>query len=938
MSQDARLLAALVAKLRCEVTYFELVTLQFADRFGKPETEAAADAVVHTGLAGLTERRHEAAERKIYLCVGHHALFLVRCNFAKVLKRGGELRYEWIQQFVVDSSSRTNFKVVLGKSNHRPPDGPAQVLVICEHRASMLKKIAICYLADSMHRLNKVVSFPQSEEDMKWRHDPHGVLPWQGYKRAVYHGYSIFIREEFVDKPSAASTVNSGVYKGPCRILNPSASVQMEHEELDLALHVYDPVPLTHLGRIGREHIRWLATEYKQAMVRGQQTYVLRNQVYLKKMNLSNDMAAWIGWELLLRTQNYTTAVVLLRRQYVPPLMDTVQDFAVVLKCPSNVIFEKWVTDEDLLHETHMMADTLGVQAQNTILYPDLIQAKLDALLYDEEGYAWIRSRLRLRPDGANRLEKCSSIFVKGVLKILRDEGVLSHPEIWEEICHRVMPLCEDRSEQDVDPLTIVQKNLYGPAEGLVWRSTEEDEDTLVALTAWQGRVAQFLAYCVDGGLMGAKFTLADIVTCLTNDQVSEVAAKKLEDILAFLLHLRSTDPRRKFEFSPLRNQLLSIGFLDSRGAGPGTRGGTPATFNSRVMQVMLEMGFFEKLLLRDTGSGSDNTELSHFLCNLLQCDSSSVNLRAAICRHIIAGQGAEQGTGLCAGLLHIMRTGGLFLATYACAAFVNLSQANSMVKQFLMSSSAPELCLQQLQSQDDDLVLYTLMLLVHLTKSEQHRSALMQLGLLPVLYETLSSSYAAVQYKRRMVTELCSVLGQMCNNDIARQELLSISRKGGRPGAAGVSTLDMLRVVYSTASAGLQEQGKREAGQPLSAPIAKILSKVIFAFKQLCANSMDLKEKVGNFLASDVVADLALPENLEHKDWAVNAIMLVLLLSVNRPVQIILQPTWSGTFNVLSGSHLGQLDATRDRILQIEQNLSEYERSISQAYGQPST
>merc|ERR1712048_373231 len=100
-------------------------------------------------------------------------------------------------------------------------------------------------------------------------------------------------------------------------------------------------------------------------------------------------------------------------------------------------------------------------------LDPEVIQAKLDALLYDEEAYGWIRSRLKLKPDGDTHLEKYACIFVKGIVKILRDENALQHPEIWDEISQRVSKVCAKKSEEDLDPVAVVQQALQCPSEGL---------------------------------------------------------------------------------------------------------------------------------------------------------------------------------------------------------------------------------------------------------------------------------------------------------------------------------------------------------------------------------------------------------------------------------------------------------------------------------------
>merc|ERR1719198_477373 len=116
------------------------------------------------------------------------------------------------------------------------------------------------------------------------------------------------------------------------------------------------------------------------------------------------------------------------------------------------------------------------------------------------------------------------------------------------------------------------------------------------------------------------------------------------------------------------------------------------------------------------------------------------------------------------------MKEDGLFLATYATAALVNLSQARETVKNFVMAEGIAKTCLNQLHSHDDDLVRYTLVLLVHLTKSVHHRKQLKDIGIIKVLTHILTDFYNYVDRKRRILTELASVLGQMCNDEETRK------------------------------------------------------------------------------------------------------------------------------------------------------------------------
>merc|ERR1712176_693732 len=251
-----------------------------------------------------------------------------------------------------------------------------------------------------------------------------------------------------------------------------------------------------------------------------------------------------------------------------------------------------------------------------------------------------------------------------------------------------------------------------------------------------------------------------------------------------------------------------------------------------------MEMGFLKKLLPSKKSEGrpegSMSVDYAHLLKNLMLCEASSVNLKASICRQIVAEKDAEHGCALSVGLLELMHRGTLFLATYACAALVNLSQAKEEVKNFLVYRGIATICLQQLQSKDDDLMLYTLMLLVHLTKYANHRQSMNEANLVPQLYEILMASYGQLQFKRRILTELCSVLGQMCNDEETRKRIC----------ADYSNSIHCLLNMFETAQEmSADGKSKRVNGKDLPSIATKILSKVMFALKQLCANDPTNKE-----------------------------------------------------------------------------------------------
>jgi hypothetical protein len=129
---------------------------------------------------------------------------------------------------------------------------------------------------------------------------------------------------------------------------------------------------------------------------------------------------------------------------------------------------------------------------------------------------------------------------------------------------------------------------------------------------------------------------------------------------------------------------------------------------------------------------------------------NASLDLQAFVCKTLMGlrgPDGAELDEDLCIlavdPLVKLLRKNNLFIATYATAALVNLSKDRSVVKGILLGMHASELCMQNLDTRDEDLMVYTLMLIAHLTKESGHRMVMIDSGLVPKLYDMLTAAYA---------------------------------------------------------------------------------------------------------------------------------------------------------------------------------------------------
>lgn len=274
----------------------------------------------------------------------------------------------------------------------------------------------------------------------------------------------------------------------------------------------------------------------------------------------------------------------------------------------------------------------------------------------------------------------------------------------------------------------------------------------------------------------------------------------------------------------------------------------------------------------------------------------------------------------LCPGLIHLMQTGGAFLATYATAALVNLSQAKEVVKSFVIDIGVGKVCMAQLSSNEDDLIQYTLMLLVSLTKYINHRKVLISEGVLPVLMRLFTSWHDVVHVapsKRRILAETCSVLGQMCNDEESRR-------------VAGAFKPDLLQTLLTAFGSVIAAATK--VSMTFDEKFIRLHAKIMFALKQLCQGNVGggTRRKVGHVVIVPIMERMRSDRNLlnsENKDWVLNALMLLMVIVINVEMANRLRDAgWENVHPILLRSELGKLIILTEKIHRIQEYVKKSE------------
>lgn len=843
MSTDRAVLASLEARTEADLVYFEEVT----------------------AWQGNQKRL------QCLFCIGRHALYFVRRNFDGLFPSdaSGDIYYSLVTHLVEDERSSSLLVVALGSDRHA--DLEAKVFVVSATRKVLVNKLKVAWQTDYTWRFSKVahlsVSFAPLA-DMSLMGDRLRASPFDGCQELSFQGYMFFLSEAFRELTHDDSTTRTLLFK------------DMERD-ISFQVFVNSAVSIDTLLDRGLDHIRWVAMEYKLAVSKPfRNVFCLRNNLYKKKMNLTNDLACWTGWEIFLKSESIASVTIILRRRCIPPTMDCAQDITLIASCPLSKMNMGLVSDMDLVQVAHLAADSLSPTVHDCTAYPTVfhncVQARLDALLYDDESLQWIEQVMSMSPMHEQEARR----FLKAVLKVLSDENALHAPELMNALSDVVPKFHE--------PMQV-------PEAMLSWASklmgTEADAESL---NSWYSRVARYFAHYIDGGAFGKRFTMSD----LTDPIFSESVVERLSDVLHFLLHIRPVNmkiPYKKFTLvdyvnAPKLNDLI---------------------FNDSVMQSLSELGWAAKFLGTVDGSTDGMTKAhAKLLSRLLVSERTSANLKVSTCRQIIKAKNphAHIQTFIPA-LMHLAQDGVLFVQTHAIVTLVNLTGGQEQAKNAVMAhvEIAP-MCKAHLLSQDDDLILYTLVLLTNVTKNMQHRAVMEREGITAILVDLLKNSYGN-KIREKILTELASVIGQLCNDDDTRLEL-----------AESKVINCFLHVFKSDASLH-----------------GKLKSKVMFALKQLAVHNPKVKEDVGKVVIRDVLSALMfmVVQKSQHfdasdMDWTANAVLLLVVLSTV-PVNVKLMHAnphektskIEEVLRALDRSVFGSLDTIEGWIKQLKEHLT---------------
>ena len=70
----------------------------------------------------------------------------------------------------------------------------------------------------------------------------------------------------------------------------------------------------------------------------------------MMRENIVNDPAEWTGWEVNIRTKQRTLIVIMMRRKYIPPMLENYDDFVIAFYGPvgkQSLLVQEQKADEE---------------------------------------------------------------------------------------------------------------------------------------------------------------------------------------------------------------------------------------------------------------------------------------------------------------------------------------------------------------------------------------------------------------------------------------------------------------------------------------------------------------------------------------------------------------------------------------------------------------
>mmetsp|Transcript_23834 Transcript_23834/g.42204 ORF Transcript_23834/g.42204 Transcript_23834/m.42204 type:complete len:852 (+) Transcript_23834:5209-7764(+) len=716
---------------------------------------AAIERVVRAPIRFVCQVEHyfvegEGASVKedLLICLGEHEFFMMTTDM-KTYR--GEVSYPHILRVIRQQSGEIPADAILLElSEDRKDHIPARCIFVTPSKDKLLKHLKCYWQADYMFRLGTIRTLYVEEEKIDMRRHksslktldiPRPFLrPYQYHNSFVIGNYG-FYKWATLDLKEPAY----GGFKGPIQpevndasfVLNVSMNFFVEEERL-VDAH--------------QASLKYKADAAIEKMVGEADYWMELNEPYIKGCNLRQDISSWSGWWVKVKTGEETIIVIFMRRKYIPPLMESSQDIMISMR-----------SDKDPEKFIRMTADSVYSNQLLVNPYEKVIQAKVNALLMSEETASFLQS---IRPHGfrpEQTIEKWAFVFLYSLAFNIKNNSSGDCVAEMEKVMklldvHRYIAECKtgidntDFFEFIKKPMNAANKlcDLYTlpETEGESEENAKEAEKAI-----WDSKVARYLGYCVDGGLLFSRLVLADITGAVVSGAMNSIIAQdNIKQALNFMLNLRID--KKPCLISELPTVILAIttGTVDSS---------VVYVYNEKIMIAFMEQEYLQREL--DFNGLSDKYYI--FLNQLLR--SGSIELKSAACREVIRisqGRSEESPLKCCIrSLLDLFSRNDYKLATLAAFALVNLSRSGKEIKEMIFERR--DLLYERLKTKEQMLLAQTIKIFNNLVTNQTYRVSLKD-TLPNAIIALLSPTSLSISNIPKPVVESCMELLSVLSKD----------------------------------------------------------------------------------------------------------------------------------------------------------------------------
>ncbi|EKX73127.1 conserved hypothetical protein [Theileria equi strain WA] len=684
-----------------------------------------SDRVRHYELVKITIH---TSKRKLYILVADRGIYLVTYSLSGILE-DGKIPYSNVKNVALDES-KTKVVIELNESIIKHEEGNLGIYsmeIETPNHVLLYDKIKIA--VDTNIMIQKFEESP--EEEPITIVDEHTILPFNGYKKMTFGGYFFFVRDTFRD------TTLKTLY-----------NTRIEDDRgVTISIHVRDPNPIHHLEMEDpcdlymysrgflNEVILILSKDKKNTHV--PECNILRDEIYYKKMKLNNDIATWSCYHILVQMEKKVVAFFILRRLYIPPLLDMCQDisirFDLTLEENSKTSVTEW------WNEFCLTVNSFTANSQKFIWNKDLIQMRVDNLRFRSPMYSFLKNNYGIMPS----YYKLIRGFIASTLKLLP-------PNVVDQ--STIVKLEDPLSFSTDEPMEYIYKivsQLFGVGSSKVTHSRK----TLI--NNFTMRLADYISFCIDELILGKEISLSLLIRDVRS--MDQNSRKKLHSILVFLMHFRSLD--FTVDYSP----KIFENIIDTYKRN-GNFDWKRVTFNHFSVSRFLEDGYIS-VLFDDMDPRKFTWDPYILLMSSLLETFNSYTIHKRIFRKMLELPMPIPTTflPLVPSFVHILqnnlhnsKTTPLLLSL-----LINFSYHSDELKESMMASNIAPTVIHYLLDEGDSVPL-TLKLMTNLTKKKAHQDSFTQAGAISNIVLALKAYY---KVNRDIVAYAAGVIGQLSNS-----------------------------------------------------------------------------------------------------------------------------------------------------------------------------